>query len=133
MSEVKSDRYLFKAKRLDNNAWVIGHYTYYHSSRYGLIHAILLNINGKTKRYPIDVKTLCQCTGITDMTDKLIFEDDTISMDSWNPKEMWVRFIEGAFCLCFLEGKNKGEYCADIHYVQHAGRKQATIIKSIHD
>ena len=72
-----------------------------------------------------------QCTGETSMNDERLFEGDIVSLDSWSPKEMQIRFIEGAFCLCFLTGKNKGEYCGDIHYIQHAWRKQAKLIGNI--
>lgn len=70
------DRYLFKAKRLDNGEWVEGN--------------ILLDIEknkpSETYRiYPIDhvdicmvvdETTICQCTGLKDRHGNLIFEND---------------------------------------------------------
>lgn len=134
MSENKLDRFKFKGKQVSNGEWVEGDLIHNALSTDRMYIALPTSPTVAMLIFcEIDPKTLCQSTGITDMTGKLIYENDVISMDSWTPKEMLIRFIEGAFCLCFLEGKNEGEYCGDIHYVQHAGRKQATIVRSIHD
>lgn len=81
------DRYLFKAKRLDNGEWVQGSYLY----DYGRdIHYIFANeiacpncINDRRKDfslqdYEIDPSTLCHCTGMRDKNDKLIWENDIL-------------------------------------------------------
>lgn len=74
-----NDRYLFKAKRIDNGEWVQGYYIYY---PYGMgsevkeDHVIKDTIKGVA--YFIDPATLCQCTGLKDKNKKLIWENDII-------------------------------------------------------
>ena len=79
------DRYLFKAKRLDNGEWVQGFYLY----DYGRdIHYIFANeiacpncINDRRKdfslqNYEVDPSTICPCTGLKDKNGKLIWKND---------------------------------------------------------
>lgn len=78
------DRYLFKAKRLDNGEWVQGN--------------ILLDIEknkpSETYRiYPVDhvdicrivdETTICQCTGLKDKNGTLIWENDIVKDEHGN-------------------------------------------------
>ena len=73
--------------------------------------------------------TEMQFTGLTDKNGKEIYEGDIVKLDSWEPKEMQICFIEGAFCL----GDNKGEYVGDIHYIQHAGINQCEVIGNVYE
>lgn len=82
-----NDRYLFKAKRLDNGGWVRGSYLYDYGRN---IHYIFANeivcpncINDCRKEfslqdYEVDLSTICQCTGLKDKNGKLIWENDII-------------------------------------------------------
>ncbi len=54
------DRYLFKAKRLDNGEWVVWNIF---SGLYGT---------------DIDKSTICQCTGLNDKNGNLIWEKDIV-------------------------------------------------------
>lgn len=54
------DRYLFKAKRVDNGKWVVWNIF---SGLYGV---------------DIDKSTICQCTGLKDENDNLIWENDIL-------------------------------------------------------
>lgn len=81
------DRYLFKAKRLDDGGWVRGSYLYDYGRN---IHYIFANeivcpncINDCRKEfslqdYEVDLSTICQCTGLKDKNGKLIWENDII-------------------------------------------------------
>lgn len=78
------DRYLSKAKRIDNGEWVQGYYVK------GLdvftnceeIHIIfepntMFYSSGETDGwYKVDPSTICQCTGLRDKNGKLIWEND---------------------------------------------------------
>ena len=68
------DRYLFKAKRLDNGEWVQGYLFGIWEKRYILW--------GMTNDIPnmieVDPTTICQCTGLKDKNGKLIWENDIV-------------------------------------------------------
>lgn len=66
------DRYLFKAKRIDNGEWVQGYLYGIWEKRY-----ILWGMtNDVPNMIEVDPSTICQCTGLKDRHDNLIFEND---------------------------------------------------------
>lgn len=67
------DRYLYKAKRIDNGEWVTG-YLYRLSENNPPF--IMLRKYGES--YEVDESTICQCTGLKDKNNKLIWENDII-------------------------------------------------------
>ena len=75
------DRYLYKAKRLDNGEWVQGYLFGIWEKRYILW--------GMTNDIPnmieVDPSTICQCTGLKDKNGKLIWENDICNY--YNPED----------------------------------------------
>ena len=69
------DRYLSKAKRIDNGEWVEGYLIFsftgipYIVQEYDHILEVM-------QMYEVDISTICQCTGLKDKNDKLIWEND---------------------------------------------------------
>lgn len=78
-----NNRHLYKAKRMDNGEWVRGYFWI------GNDHAYIIPSNigiaydderNELTAYAVEVdpSTLCQCTGLTDKNDKLIWENDIV-------------------------------------------------------
>lgn len=76
--EKMEDRYLFKAKRLDNGEWVQG-YLIYSFTGVPIIVTEYDHILMLVTRYEVDLKTICQCTGLKDKNSKLIWENDIVN------------------------------------------------------
>ena len=90
------DRYLFKAKRLDNGEWVTGNLIQNPFFK-GVRSWISSEQEDKTRlrsisrtqalwnSIEVDSSTICQCTGLKDKNGKLIWENDIVSyLDSYS-------------------------------------------------
>lgn len=68
------DRYLFKAKRIDNGEWVKGYL-------YGILEKRYI-LWGMTNDIPdmieVEPSTICQCTGLRDRNGQKIWENDVV-------------------------------------------------------
>lgn len=74
------DRYLFKAKRIDNGEWVQGYLSYPFCAKKGneSYYFYAKDSLGFFCRCVVDASTICQCTGLKDKNGKLIWENDIV-------------------------------------------------------
>ena len=75
------DRYLYKAKRLDNGEWATGSLI---TCEDGTCKIATSCLEGKANEpilvcaYDVDRDTICQCTGLKDKNGKLMWENDVV-------------------------------------------------------
>lgn len=68
------ERFLFRAKKTENDEWIVGHLIGdVFSSNPGCIYII-----SEKGCYVVDQNTICQCTGVRDRNGNLIFENDVV-------------------------------------------------------
>ena len=74
------DRYLFRAKRLDNGQWVQGFICKkkYKSNKFYI--SCFHDKDDNEQFFAIDPDTICQCTGLKDKNGKLIWENDIVKV-----------------------------------------------------
>ena len=81
------DRYLFKAKRIDNGEWVEGYLIYSKKDCYICEKPYecmdeYSSLNGQSYGFGgfklVDPSTICQCTGLTDKNGQKIWENDIL-------------------------------------------------------
>ncbi len=113
------ERYLYKAKRLDNGEWVIGNLIRNSDAEDGW-EAIIIpakNSNMFTKHighgygslgfenwYRVDPSTICQCTGLKDKNGKLIWENDIVK-DLFSDACAQIKY--GSYQSCFDSTKTE--------------------------
>ena len=80
------DRYLFKAKRVDNGEWVTGYYVKGLDMYDKEVHLIfepatIFYSNGETDGWnEVDPSTICQCIGMKDKNGELIWENNIVEL-----------------------------------------------------
>lgn len=107
-----NERFLSKAKRIDNREWIQGYYI--NSSPASVEHSILpprtKDSGALNKLHEIDSSTLCQCTGILDAHGKLVYENDELETEDgetgyvfWDAEELiWRLAIDNIIISCAL-------------------------------
>ena len=99
------DRYLFKAKRIDNGEWVEGYLIYSKKDCYICEKPYecmdeYSSLNGQSYGFGgfklVDPHTICQCTGLKDKNGKLIWENDIMVAhldDAYPEDETYIRIL----------------------------------------
>lgn len=102
------DRYLFKAKRIDNREWVQGALLIHDTDA-----ATIFNqhpADGSLQGFEVDPSTICQCTGLKDKNGKLIWENDIMvaHLDEDYPEdETYIRILWHRSGFCSKENGSK--------------------------
>lgn len=80
-------RYLFRAKRIDNGLWVQGAVLFHDDT------ATIFNqhpADGSLQGFEVDINTICQCTGLKDKNDNLIWENDIIEKEFYSVPDSYM-------------------------------------------
>lgn len=129
------DRYLFKAKRIDNREWVLG--VLFDGENHCIIGQEIKFSPYQTNEckivgYEVDRNTICQSTGLRDKNCKLIWENDIC--DRKEPYPEIVKYCNGDWTLDYsyaIHKESGGCYCNLGFYTEE--RKCVEVIGNIFD
>ena len=102
------DRYLFKAKRVDNGEWVTGSLLTCEDGTCKIATSLLeVKTNGPILvcAYDVDRDTICQCIGLKDKNGKLIWENDVCDRKEQYPEI--VKYCNGDWTLDYSYASHK--------------------------
>lgn len=89
-----NDRYLYRAKRIDNDEWTYG-YLYGIWERKYILWGMTNNVPDMTE---VEPSTICQCTGLKDKNGKRIWESDIIK---YHFADVYAPIRYGKYQSCF--------------------------------
>jgi uncharacterized phage protein (TIGR01671 family) len=128
------NKYLYRAKRLDNGEWIDGYYVKGMNMYDKEVHLIfepttIFYSSGETDGFvEVDYSTICQCTGLKDKNGKLIWENDICdrkekyleiikyNKGDWTLDYSYSKGKESGYCYC-----NLGFYALEQEYVEVIG------------
>ena len=135
-----NDRYLFRAKRIDNGKLIEG-FLIFEKDRAFIAHRVCEVMNSYSKAgeeygfgnfIEVDPSTICQCTGLKDRNGKLIWESDIC--DRKEPYPEIVAYTKGDWTLdySYATGRERGScYCNLGFYINE--RMSVSVIGNIFD
>lgn len=95
---------LFRAKRLDNGEWAEGFYVCLNGTEHMIYNGYAETDCGEfyPDYFQIDPETVCEYTGINDVTGNKIFEGDYLKLNedvktTFDVKDGFVRYLGGTF------------------------------------
>ena len=134
--EHMENRYLFKAKRIDNKEWVTGALLCSKDEIYKIVTSYLEGRDNGGMilacAYDVDESTICQCTGLKDENGKLICENDIVDRKEGYPEI--VKYKDGDWTIDYsyaYDMETGNNYCNLGFYVRE--RKCIEVIGNIFD
>lgn len=121
-----NNRYLFRAKHIDNGKWIIGNLIDSPDGKNAIAET-----SAGWLIHEVDPSTICQCTGLKDRNGNTVFENDIMSahLDDCFPEDItYARVIWGDTGYCLREKDS-----IDIQPLEENDMKYFTVCGNIFD